>query len=93
MFTLKAFHMRKYFVAVLAILLAGCGGSHSVNATPAISVSSAADIRDALGKAGLNCTGYKPVAREDREWGMEGAADVGDCVLENENIRIVPMDH
>jgi hypothetical protein len=80
--------MWKYFFAVLAILLAGCGGSHSVGAKPAIRVSSATDIRDALGKAGLNCTGYQSVARKDPQVGAESAADVGECDLEDESDEI-----
>ena len=54
----------------------------------ASSFSSGADIRDALSKAGLTCTGYKPTAGADREWGEESAADVGGCVLQNENITM-----
>jgi hypothetical protein len=65
----------------------GSGGSEALRED--VSFSSSTDIRDALKKAGLACTGYKPVATKDREWGMEGASDVGDCDLENENIRMV----
>jgi hypothetical protein len=80
--------MWKYFVAVLAILLAGCSGSHSVGAKPPISASSGTDIRDALGKAGFSCTGYTSVARKHRQLGLESAADVGECDIENENEEI-----
>ena len=57
--------MWKYFVAVLAILLGGCGGLPSTvrEQREDVSFSSSADIRDALNKAGLACTGYETVAR------------------------------
>lgn len=81
--------MWKYFVAVIAILLAGCGGQSFTGSKAAVSVSSGTDIRDALGRAGLRCTGYKPVAKDDRQWGTESAADVGECELENEDIQLI----
>lgn len=81
--------MWKYFVAVLAIVLAGCGGSGSAGSRAAISASSGTDIRNALDKAGLSCTDYKSIPTGDREWGTESAADVGRCKVENEKIVII----
>jgi hypothetical protein len=44
--------MWEYFVAVLAIVLAGCGGSGSAGSMDAISASSGTDIGNALDKGG-----------------------------------------
>jgi hypothetical protein len=78
--------MRKGCIAILVILLAGCGDSGEDSAP---SFSSSADIQAALNKAGLVCTGYEPVAKEDRDWGATSAADVGKCDIENETIKMV----
>jgi hypothetical protein len=53
--------MWKCFVAVLVIVLAGCGGSGSAGSKDAISASSGTDIRNALDKAGLSCAGIGAV--------------------------------
>lgn len=81
--------MWKYFVAVLAIVLAGCGGSGSAGSKGAISASSGTDIRNALDKAGISYTGYQSIPTSDRVWGTESAADVGRCKVENEKIVII----
>lgn len=85
--------MGKYFVAVVAVLLAGWGGTtlggSTSNGRENVSFASAADIRDALSKAGLTCSGYETRGSGDREFFTEDAADEGACKLENENILMV----
>jgi hypothetical protein len=80
--------MLKYSVPVLAILLAGCGGSSSTGRQD-VSFNSSSDISDALNKAGLACTGYKTVASGDRTYGTEGALDFARCKLENEDLDLI----
>lgn len=75
-------------VALVVVVLAGCGGSPS-NGRENVSFASSTDIRDALNNAGLPCTGYQTVASGDRQWGSEGALDAARCKVENENLDII----
>jgi hypothetical protein len=84
--------MKKSMLAVATLIAAASATAAIGSAAPnahAASFSSSADIRDALSRAGLTCTGYKTVASGDREMFTEGAADVGNCNVENEDISMI----
>jgi hypothetical protein len=73
-------------VAVV-LLLTGCGLFSKDKLSP--DFTNSPEIQRALDEAGLTCTGYQTVPKEDREWGMESAADVGKCELDNETPTLV----
>ena len=52
------------------------------------SLNSTSDIRDALNDAGLTCSGYETVAKDDRKWGTENAVGVAHCEVDGEDIEI-----
>lgn len=81
--------MRRIGSAVLALALAGCGGSGPTAKKDLISpASSGEQMRITLGQAGLDCTDYQPKNKGYREFGTEDATDVGRCELENESIQL-----
>jgi hypothetical protein len=45
--------------------------------------------RSSLRERCLSCDSYRTVSNEDREWGMQGAADVWQCELDNETPKLV----
>jgi hypothetical protein len=82
--------MGKYSVVSLVVLLAGCGALNGAGPN----FSSSADIQAAHNEAGLTCTGYKVVAKDDRDIYEHNAADVGRCELDGETpTLLIFKDH
>jgi hypothetical protein len=46
-------------------------------------------MSSALNAAGLPCTDYKAIAKDDREMGQENALDVGECDVEGETVQLI----
>ena len=82
--------MGRWVVAFLAAALVGCGGgSGPLGSKDEIGkVSSSEQMRVALSNAGLSCSDYQAVAKNDRKFGTENATDVGKCELEGETIEL-----
>ena len=82
--------MGRWVVAFLAAALVGCGGgSGPLGSKDEIGkVSSSEQMRVALSDAGLSCSDYQAVAKNDRKFGTENATDVGKCELEGETIEL-----
>ena len=54
------------------------------------SFSSSADIQAALNKAGLTCSGYEAIAKDDRNFAEQGTAnDVGRCTMDGESVDLI----
>jgi hypothetical protein len=83
--------MKKSATAIYAFLfLAACGGSSgNTDQASDSGFKDAKDIQNALTAAGLNCTGYAVVPKEDRELGQESAVSVGTCELDGESVQLV----
>lgn len=83
--------MGRFVVALLALVLAGCGGSGSSGRGDGGPIfSSALEIRTALNNAGLPCSDYKTVAKDHYSLAEQGNADdVGYCHVEGETVNFM----
>ena len=79
--------MVRFVSVLLSFLLTGCGLGSGQADSPDFASSSA--IQRALGAVGLSCHSYQSVPKEVREPGMESAADVGECEIDDETSRLV----
>ena len=79
--------MRCLLGILLPLLLTGCGLFAGEPDSPQFASSSA--IQRALGAAGLSCHNFQSMPAQNRESGMENAADVGECQIDGETPRLV----